>query len=161
MSDKVNHPAHYGGAANVYEAIKVIRAWALGFALGNAVKYIARAGRKPGESALDDLCKARWYLDNEIQTIDAAAGRPPAAVHPAAATLMLGMREILCELAYRNAGALAPTTDPHICRTLKLRSIEPEDVVGHVPVDLGVWTTDERKAWATKTVDSILLPGPR
>lgn len=64
--EKVDHPNHYGGKTNLYEAIKVIRAWGLGFSLGNAVKYIARAGRKPGESRLDDLKKARWYLDEEI-----------------------------------------------------------------------------------------------
>lgn len=62
----VDHPAHYGGANNPYEAIKVIDAWALGFALGNAVKYIARAGKKDGVSDVEDLKKARWYLDHEI-----------------------------------------------------------------------------------------------
>lgn len=70
--EKIEHPAHYGGAENPYEAIKVIRAWSLGFALGNAIKYVARAGRKPGESALDDLKKARWYLDNEIAALEGA-----------------------------------------------------------------------------------------
>jgi hypothetical protein len=60
----VDHPAHYGGADNPYEAIKVIEAWNLGFCLGNAVKYIARAGKKG--AALEDLQKARWYLDREI-----------------------------------------------------------------------------------------------
>lgn len=64
MNDQVNHPAHYGGADNPYEAIKVIEAWGLGFSLGNAVKYICRAGRKG--AALEDLKKARWYLDREI-----------------------------------------------------------------------------------------------
>lgn len=44
--DAVNHPAHYGGAGNPYEAIKVIEAWELGFCLGNTVKYISRAGKK-------------------------------------------------------------------------------------------------------------------
>lgn len=44
--DAVNHPAHYGGADNPYEAIKVITAWDLGFNLGNTVKYISRAGKK-------------------------------------------------------------------------------------------------------------------
>jgi len=68
-SPKVDHPAHYGGKDNPYEAIKVIRAWKLGFALGNAIKYIARAGKKSGESAIDDLRKARWYLDNEIESL--------------------------------------------------------------------------------------------
>jgi hypothetical protein len=46
------------------EAIDVIEAFSLGFRLGNAVKYILRAGRK-GE-AVEDLKKARWYLDREI-----------------------------------------------------------------------------------------------
>jgi Protein of unknwon function (DUF3310) len=63
----VDHPAHYGGD-NVYEAIKVIDAWQLGFALGNAVKYICRAGKKQNaDDPLEDLLKARWYLDWEIQ----------------------------------------------------------------------------------------------
>ena len=43
--EQVDHPSHYGGAENVYEAIKVIDAWDLGFSLGNTVKYISRAGR--------------------------------------------------------------------------------------------------------------------
>lgn len=70
MSEAVNHPAHYGGAANPYEAIKVIDAWGLGFSLGNAVKYIARAGKK--DDLLQDLRKARWYLDHEIERLEAA-----------------------------------------------------------------------------------------
>ena len=63
---KADHPNHYGGKDDPYEAIKVIEAWQLGFCLGNTVKYICRAGRKPGENVLDDLQKARWYLDREI-----------------------------------------------------------------------------------------------
>ena len=63
-ADTVDHPAHYGGADNPYEAIKVIEAWQLGFCLGNTIKYIARAGKKG--DALEDLKKARWYLDHEI-----------------------------------------------------------------------------------------------
>ena len=42
--EHVNHPIHYGGKDNEYEAIKVIDAWDLGFSLGNTVKYISRAG---------------------------------------------------------------------------------------------------------------------
>lgn len=73
MSEAVNHPAHYGGADNTYEAIKVIEAWRLGFCLGNTVKYISRSGKKG--DALEDLKKARWYLDREIQTLEAANAR--------------------------------------------------------------------------------------
>ncbi len=68
--EQVNHPAHYGGEDNPYEAIKVIDAWGLGFCLGNTVKYIARAGKK--DAILQDLKKARWYLDHEISAMETA-----------------------------------------------------------------------------------------
>jgi Protein of unknwon function (DUF3310) len=68
MSEIVDHPEHYGGADNPYEAIKVVEAWKLGFHLGNVVKYIARAGRKG--DALEDLKKARWYLDRHIANLE-------------------------------------------------------------------------------------------
>ena len=68
MSEEVDHPSHYGGAENTYEAINVIEAWGLSFCLGNAVKYIARAGKK-GDTATD-LRKARWYLDRRIQQLE-------------------------------------------------------------------------------------------
>jgi hypothetical protein len=71
-TEAVNHPAHYGGADNPYEAIKVIEAWELGFCLGNTVKYISRAGKKGDR--LEDLKKARWYLDREIQNLEKAGG---------------------------------------------------------------------------------------
>ena len=70
---RVNHPAHYGGKDNPYEAIKVIEAWKLGFNLGNTVKYVARAERK--NAPIEDLEKARWYLDREIQNRKAAHGK--------------------------------------------------------------------------------------
>lgn len=66
MNEQVNHPSHYGGDT-VYEAIKVIEAWNLGFHLGNSVKYIARADHKG--SKIEDLKKARWYLDREIERL--------------------------------------------------------------------------------------------
>jgi hypothetical protein len=77
IHDTVNHPAHYGGDY-VYEVIKVIAAWGLNFARGNAVKYIARAGKKvidrPGvdlavarrETEIEDLEKAKFYIEWEI-----------------------------------------------------------------------------------------------
>ncbi len=73
MSDAVNHPLHYGGEDNPYEAIKIIEAWKLGFSLGNAVKYIARAGSKPGAPELQDLQKAAWYLNREIENLQRKA----------------------------------------------------------------------------------------
>lgn len=68
--ETINHPAHYGGADNPYEAIKVIEAWDLGFCLGNTVKYIARAGKKRRAKLIEDLKKARWYLDREIGRLE-------------------------------------------------------------------------------------------
>lgn len=73
-----DHPAHYGGADNPYEAIKVIMAWGLGFNLGNTVKYISRAGKKDPAKTIEDLKKARWYLDYEIARLDEASA---AAAH--------------------------------------------------------------------------------
>lgn len=50
-----------------YEPKDVIHDWGLNFDLGNAVKYIARAGRKEGEEAIKDLTKAKTYLEFEIE----------------------------------------------------------------------------------------------
>lgn len=61
MSTQIDHPQHYGGDT-VYEAIKVIEAWELGFHLGNTVKYISRAGKKEPDKFIEDLEKAQWYL---------------------------------------------------------------------------------------------------
>ena len=64
----VDHPPHYQATNNKYETIKVIDAWQLGFALGNAVKYISRAGKKG--SAVEDLKKALWYIEHEIKKLE-------------------------------------------------------------------------------------------
>lgn len=69
MSEQVNHPEHYGGSENTYEAIKVIEAWGLGFCLGNTVKYISRAGKKQKNDIVQDLEKAKWYLEREIASL--------------------------------------------------------------------------------------------
>ena len=66
----VNHPVHYGGEGNVYEAIKVIEAWDLDFHLGNTVKYISRAGKKGSDKELQDLKKALWYLQRKIENLE-------------------------------------------------------------------------------------------
>ena len=63
IEKKVNHPEHYLGKK--YEVIDIIEDFGLGFGLGNAIKYILRAGRK-GEQA-EDLRKAIWYLEREYE----------------------------------------------------------------------------------------------
>jgi hypothetical protein len=69
MSDtkeQIDHPSHYNSGA--IEVIEVIEdnGWAEGFCLGNALKYMARGGKKDGEGVTKDLKKARWYLDRYI-----------------------------------------------------------------------------------------------
>ena len=62
----VDHPPHYGGADDPFEAIKVIEAWQANFNIGNVLKYLRRVGCKPGESDIETLQKAAWYLNREI-----------------------------------------------------------------------------------------------
>ena len=73
--ERVNHPAHYGGADNPYETIKVLEAWLTpeeleGFCKGNAIKYLSRAGKHPDEVKLQSLKKSRWYQDYMIQSLE-------------------------------------------------------------------------------------------
>jgi hypothetical protein len=70
MTEQVNHPNHYGGEDNTYEAIKVIEAWDLDFHIGNTVKYISRAGKKGTDQELQDLKKALWYLERKIKNLE-------------------------------------------------------------------------------------------
>ncbi len=62
MTD-ITNPPHYKDLNP--EPITVIEAWRLNFNLGNALKYISRCEGKG--APLDDLKKARWYLDREIK----------------------------------------------------------------------------------------------
>lgn len=66
MDDIINHPNHYVEGRK-YEPIDVILDWELDFCLGNAIKYISRAGRKDKNKTVEDLEKARWYIDRAIQ----------------------------------------------------------------------------------------------
>ncbi len=69
MAEHVNHPAHYNTGG--IEVIDAIEAWGFGegFNRGDAIKYIARAGRKNPETEIEDLEKARWYIEREIQRL--------------------------------------------------------------------------------------------
>ena len=65
MTDLVNHPSHYAvGWSNGAEVIDITEN--LNFNRGNAVKYIARAGRKDPALEIEDLRKAQWYIEREI-----------------------------------------------------------------------------------------------
>ena len=66
MTDIINHPAHYTGVTAEIECIDIARH--LNFQLGNAFKYIWRAGKKGGRGKeIEDLKKALWYLEDAIQ----------------------------------------------------------------------------------------------
>lgn len=65
MNDAVNHPKHYNTHPSGVECIQIVEH--MNFCLGNAIKYIWRAGEK-GDT-LEDLKKARWYLNREIERL--------------------------------------------------------------------------------------------
>ncbi|MEV5883116.1 DUF3310 domain-containing protein [Streptomyces sp. NPDC052020] len=68
--DMINHPSHYTWLPNGVEVIDITEL--LPFNTGNVVKYVLRAGRKHGEP-ITDLRKAAWYINREIERLEAAA----------------------------------------------------------------------------------------
>jgi len=68
--EKVDHPSHYN--LGDIEVIDAIESWCLGFNDGNVVKYVARAKHK--DNQLEDLKKARWYLNREIANVEKENG---------------------------------------------------------------------------------------
>ena len=62
--NNIDHPKHYNQGI---EPIDIIESWDLNFSLGNAIKYILRAPYKNNE--LEDLEKAKWYLEREIKRL--------------------------------------------------------------------------------------------
>lgn len=67
MHDPVNHPAHYTSHPSGVEAIQITEHF--NFNIGNAIKYLWRAGLKT-DSAQIDLRKAEWYIKREIDRLD-------------------------------------------------------------------------------------------
>ena len=65
--DPVNRPAHYTDGK--IEVIDFIEDKKLGFCLGNAIKYIARAGKKDPSKEVEDLNKAKWYIERRIKEL--------------------------------------------------------------------------------------------
>lgn len=64
---KVNHPSHYN--TGKIEVIDFIEDQDLNFSRGNAVKYIVRAGKKDKATEVEDLQKASWYINREIERL--------------------------------------------------------------------------------------------
>lgn len=67
-NDVVNHPSHYTDGK--IEVIDYIEDKQLGFCLGNAVKYISRAGKKYKDKEIEDLEKAVWYINRRIKELE-------------------------------------------------------------------------------------------
>jgi hypothetical protein len=105
MSDPVNHPSHYhstylhAGCGKTIECIDIVRH--MNFNLGNVVKYIWRADHKG--ATIEDLKKARWYLDDEIKRREIEAG---TAITPE------NMTDDQAKLAMQAAVKHAPVTAP-------------------------------------------------
>ena len=67
MNDPVNHPSHY--TSGKIEVIDYIEDQKLPYHLGNAVKYISRAGKKDPTKTAEDLRKAVWYLERYLSSV--------------------------------------------------------------------------------------------
>lgn len=73
MNDPVNHPNHYlvvDRKGNEHECIDVLEALGLGFFTGNAFKYLWRAGRKDKALLKEDIKKAIFYLNREVESLE-------------------------------------------------------------------------------------------
>lgn len=72
MPENVNHPSHYN--TGKIETIEYIEDQKFNYHLGNAVKYISRAGKKDPKKTIEDLRKAIWYIERriELETADLA-----------------------------------------------------------------------------------------
>ena len=74
MIDNVNHPMHYTSHPSGIECIQITRHYC--FSIGNAIKYLWRAGLKASadktqrEKEIEDLKKAKWYIDDRIQQLE-------------------------------------------------------------------------------------------
>ena len=65
--DPVNHPSHYAETVPGVECIDVTKHFS--FCRGNAIKYLWRAGKKDAAKTVEDLRKAIWYIEKEIETL--------------------------------------------------------------------------------------------
>lgn len=123
--DPVNSPSHYAEGRQ-YEPINVIEDWQLNYRLGNAVKYISRAGRK--QDAVEDLRKAVWYIEREIESLEGA--RSPYAVT---------YRDVLEDAAYEASNGSVPLYEYSLDLTYPQADVDEE----HLPF----WDADEDYMW--------------
>ena len=121
--DSVNNPSHYAEGRQ-YEPINVIEDWELNYRLGNALKYISRAGRK--NNTVEDLRKAVWYLEREIESLEGA--KSPYSV---------SYQDVLENAAYEASNGSVPLYEYSI-------NVPQADVdEQHLPF----WDSDEDYMW--------------
>ncbi|ANW63986.1 hypothetical protein BCA37_10610 [Mycobacterium sp. djl-10] len=98
MADQIN-PSHYKGFSNGAEVVDI--AERLNFNRGNAIKYLARAGRKEGQATITDLEKAKWYLEREIARIVSdgkeVSPTPPAPSGPQTLKVHIVLELVVCD----------------------------------------------------------------
>ena len=148
--DPINSPSHYAEGRQ-FEPIDVIEDWELNFRLANTVKYISRAGRK--KDILEDLRKARWYLDREIQHLE--VGQSRIRIYELAHELGLSNREVLeaCDSLDINVKAhsssLCAAAASKIRGFLSNRGVQYDDVLTYYGQ-----TVDEKEAWPPSSVNT-------
>ena len=123
--DPINHPSHYTEGRK-YETIEVIEDWGLSYRLGNAVKYVSRAGRKDPAKTIEDLKKAVWYVEREIQALEGA--RSPYNV---------SYQDVLQDAAYEASNGSEPLYEYGI--TIPQADVDDS----HLPY----WDSDEDYMW--------------
>lgn len=111
MSDNVKHPSHYAEGRK-FEPKDVIRDWGLNFNLGNAVKYLSRAGRK--DDLIQDLKKAQQYIQFELEAIEAERAKAVKPTDPKCTTWsykgVFGVDPITRALVVRELNTVKPIT---------------------------------------------------
>src|SRR5215469_18149313 len=99
MPDLINHPPHYGSHPSGVECITISECY--NFNVGNAIKYLWRAGLKEGVDPVEDLRKAAWYVNREIERLSREEARAVPDVGTGRGSIHMVMSSI----------ALPPTAD--------------------------------------------------
>ena len=120
MSDNSIKPDYYNSYPQGFRPIEVINSWGLGFELGNAVKYISRAGNKPGQSRVQDLRKAIEYL--ELRKLDGFDRVMPDTPAPSEVARVWQLSPYLAEalINIKDAAAFSTKASLQECFTIAL-----------------------------------------
>lgn len=112
MNDNINHPKHYEDAGYLVQPIDVCQE--LPFCLGNAVKYLCRAGNKAGCPELEDLKKAQWYLNRQLALLDNGSMAAVLSARGAcAARCLAAVRMAIYQLVEQKEDEEVRGYDPH------------------------------------------------